>query len=253
MIETFTALLLAHVLTDFAAQPRSMVDAKAARRPAALGLHGAIGLALSAVCLGTFHWALVALALAHVAIDLAKTLLPATFWSFCADQAAHLVTLAAVALLWPELWAGGLWSGGWTALPGGAMHWPALPWLPPVMALVAGGLIAVRAGGFAVGLLMREHAGGAPQDGLPKGGATIGVLERALVFMLVLVGQPGGVGFLIAAKSVLRFSATSSDRSASEYVIIGTLASFGWAMATAWATVALLSHLYPIGIPPGTP
>jgi len=31
-------------------------------------------------------------------------------------------------------------------------------------------------------------------------------------------------------------------------VIIGTLAPFGWAMAAAWATVAMLELLPPIGI-----
>ena len=61
-------------------------------------------------------------------------------------------------------------------------------------------------------------------------------------------------GFLIAAKSILRFdSANRDDRMASEYIIIGTLASFGWAMAVAWATLALLSALPPIGIPAGSP
>ena len=54
-----------------------------------------------------------------------------------------------------------------------------------------------------------------------------------------MIGQPTGVTFLIAAKSVLRFNTVSGDRKASEYVIIGTLASIGWAMLTALAIVSL--------------
>ena len=53
---------------------------------------------------------------------------------------------------------------------------------------------------------------------------------------------------MIAAKSILRFNELArdaSDRRASEYVIIGTLASFAWAIATAWATAAALRALAP--------
>ncbi len=63
--------------------------------------------------------------------------------------------------------------------------------------------------------------------------------------MLVLAGEPDGIGFLIAAKSILRFNelAGDADRHVSEYVIIGTLASFAWAIATGYATVAALHAL----------
>ena len=56
------------------------------------------------------------------------------------------------------------------------------------------------------------------------------------------------MGFLIAAKSVLRFDASKRKQKAAEYVIIGTLASFGWALICAYATLALLDHLPPLGI-----
>ena len=242
------------MLADFVFQSNDMAKGKQSRDPLTLGLHGGIVLVASVVTLGTWHWGLLGLTAVHLAIDFAKSFAPKRLWAFLADQGLHLVTLAAVALWLPGLWAGGLWAtGGWPAGWFADPLWTQPLWAPALMALVAGIILATRAGGFAVGLLMQDHADGAPPDGLPKGGATIGVLERGLVFLLVLAGQPGGVGFLIAAKSVLRFSTTASDRSASEYVIIGTLASFGWALATAWATIALLAHLPPIGIPPVSP
>jgi hypothetical protein len=61
------------------------------------------------------------------------------------------------------------------------------------------------------------------------------------------------VGFLIAAKSILRFGSVKDDRALSEYVIIGTLASFGWALIAAYATLWGLSALPPLGILPTTP
>ncbi len=234
MIETFAALLFAHAMADFVLQSAWMVAHK--RRPLAMLAHiGVVG-ACALAALGTAAPVLLGLMALHLAIDAAKTLSGLRgLGPFLADQAAHLISLGAIAALCPTLWQGGLWS----SLP---------PALPALMALAAGMILAVRAGGFAVGFLMEPWAAASPQ-GLPNGGRMIGALERGLIFLLVLTGQAGGIGFLIAAKSVLRFGAISDDRSVSEYVIIGTLASFGWAIAVAVLTQALMAHLPPLGIP----
>ncbi len=193
----------------------------------------------------TGHWdapALLALAAAHLAVDAIKV------WggrfrsltAFLTDQLAHLATILAIAWYVPELWGG---SGIW----GGDLTWPPLP---PLMAILAGLIAATRAGGFAVGLLMKPpHALRIRSQGLRRGGWTIGLLERGLVFVLILGGLPPlGVGFLVAAKSVLRFGTATRDQRSAEYVIIGTLASFGWAILVAMATLFALSILPPLEI-----
>jgi hypothetical protein len=116
------------------------------------------------------------------------------------------------------------------------------------MAAGAGLVAAVWAGGYAVQALMQGLK--LPDDpasdtSLPQGGRLIGRLERLMILMLVLAGQPEGIGFLIAAKSILRFSelAREGDRRVSEYVIIGTLASFAWGLGAAYATAAALAAL----------
>lgn len=76
---------------------------------------------------------------------------------------------------------------------------------------------------------------------MENGGAMIGKLERALIFLLVFLGQPGGVGFLIAAKSIIRFEEAKKQPLA-EYVLIGTLWSFGLSMAIAACTRYLLAQ-----------
>lgn len=55
-------------------------------------------------------------------------------------------------------------------------------------------------------------------------GRIIGVLERLLALSLVLLGQYGALGLLIAAKALARFRALD-DRDFAEYFLIGTLAS----------------------------
>ena len=239
MIETFACLLMAHALADFVLQTQGMVATK--RRPLTLLLHGAIVLATAQAALGTVAaWELLALAAVHTAIDIAKTFSGRTgLWPFLIDQGAHAASLIALAAYAPDLFARG-WLGG-------------LDWWPAAAALLAGLILATRAGGFAVGFLMSPFEGITLPEGLPRGGWLIGVLERGLIFLLVLVGHPAGIGFLIAAKSVLRFETTSRDQRAGEYVIVGTLASFGWALVVSYGTVALLSALPPLGFPPAAP
>jgi hypothetical protein len=239
MSETFAALLFAHVLADFVLQTDWIATNKHARNAGALVLHGLIVGAAAVLATGSLAWPLAVLVAVHLAIDIAKSLAPKGLAAFLGDQAAHLASLGILAAWQPGIVPGGLWAGE--------------GWLFAAMALAAGAVIATRAGGFAVGLLMRAYPISDLPEGLPDGGRMIGILERGLIFILVLVGQPAGIGFLIAAKSVLRFDTASKDTRAGEYVIIGTLASFAWALVAAYATTALLATLTPIGFPPPKP
>ncbi len=255
MIDTLIALTYAHVLADFVLQNRWMVVNK--RNPVALVAHISVVLIAAIICMGALHPALFALAALHLALDAAKSWSPFKgLVPFVADQALHGVTLYLVALWVPDLWAQGLWGavpttdGGWTA-----SLWPgdgAIPVLPAVFIVLTGFILATRAGGFGIGLYMEPWAASSPA-GLANGGRAIGNLERSLIFLLVFIGLPESIGFLIAAKSVLRFGSVGDDRAVSEYVIIGTLASFGWALAVSFATMQALQYLTPLGIPDLTP
>ncbi|SER02104.1 DUF3307 domain-containing protein [Thalassovita taeanensis] len=234
MIHTFTALLFAHMLADFVLQTDWIIRNKA--RFGVLLLHAALVLLTAQATTGQLASApLLVLAGVHLLIDCIKTYGRFSGLSgFMTDQAAHLVTLAVVAVLVPDLWQTGMWA--------------ALPQLLPLMALLAGLIATITAGQYAIGLLMRPHATRIRNNGLKQGGRLIGMLERGLIFALILLGQPLGVGFLVASKSILRFGTATRDQRTAEYVIIGTLASFGWAILAAYATQWLLSCLPPLEI-----
>lgn len=231
MTETFIALLLGHLLGDFVLQTTRMVANK--RRPLILLGHAAlVGLA-TLVTLGGAPELVLAVTLAHLVIDAVKTrAAPETLTVFLADQGAHLLTLAAAAYLVPGAFAAGLWGDA----PQGVVQ---------AQLVVAGLIAATFAGGPAVGLLMRPYDSPDLPGGLPNGGRMIGLLERLLIVLLVLVGEAAAIGFLIAAKSILRFDMASESRAAGEYVIIGTLASFAWALAAGFATERALTLLPP--------
>ena len=240
MIETFIALLLAHVLADFVFQSDWIANGKQDRDLGALAAHFAFVLGFSWLAVGTLDPMALAvigvLSVTHMLIDLAKSFFKPSLTAFIGDQVAHLATLIAAAHFAPDLWAASLWSG--------------VDWLPGLMGIVAGFLIATRAGEFVMQFLMAQFDLSALPTGLANGGKLIGRLERGIIYVFVMVGEPAGIGFLIAAKSVLRFDTTREDQRASEYVIIGTLASFGWAMAVAWSALAIVSRVAPLGILP---
>lgn len=72
------------------------------------------------------------------------------------------------------------------------------------------------------------------EESLKNAGKYIGILERLFVFTFIVTGHWEAVGFLIAAKSVFRFGdlKESKDRKLTEYILIGTLISFGVAIGT---------------------
>lgn len=108
--------------------------------------------------------------------------------------------------------------------------------------LAAGVLLLTLLGGFLIGLFLKPFQKQLnkkfrpnslrPVEGLKDGGKYIGYLERLLIFILILTGQFAGVGFLITAKSILRFGELkdSENRKQAEYIIIGTFASFLYAI-----------------------
>ncbi len=246
MITTLIALLFAHIMADFLLQTRYMITHK--RNFAILLLHILIVAALSYGALGfTGHWLVLAVAGSHLMIDAAKTYWPGvSLRAFLIDQTLHILIILAAVSQFPDLYSTGIWREyGLLETPAVWLTYVPDGWITalPQFMLLSGGLImATRAGGFAIGLFMQPLTP-KTNDGMPQAGAIIGNLERALAYVFILSGQPQNLGFLIAAKSILRFGATQNDRKTSEYVIIGTLCSFGWVIAVALITAKLWEYI----------
>ncbi|MCF6364610.1 MAG: DUF3307 domain-containing protein [Bacteroidales bacterium] len=68
----------------------------------------------------------------------------------------------------------------------------------------------------------------AEKDELPNAGKLIGITERILTLTLIILGQYAAIGFIMAAKSILRFKEAQTQKA--EYVLIGTMLSFGIAI-----------------------
>lgn len=172
--------------------------------------------------------------------DRAWTPVPAVL--FMADQAAHFVVLivaASVILLGQPMLAA--WRDGVHAIAGHLLpvtHQEA--GLVVIVILLDLAIINIRGGVFLVGTLLapRGFSGGS-EPGPERVGATIGVLERLIVCVLVLTGQAAAIGFVIAAKTLARFRQLD-DRHFAEYYLVGTLASVTLALASSLLAAAAI-------------
>ena len=70
-------------------------------------------------------------------------------------------------------------------------------------------------------------------------GELIGWLERGLMLLFVVMSQYEAIGFLVAAKSILRFNEASSGSEKSEYVLTGTLLSLAIALVLGVLTLRI--------------
>lgn len=79
-------------------------------------------------------------------------------------------------------------------------------------------------------------------SGIEQAGMWIGYLERFLILTFILLNQFAAVGFLLTAKSIFRFGelTKANDLQKTEYVLIGTLASFTIAIAVSITTQFML-------------
>jgi hypothetical protein len=69
-------------------------------------------------------------------------------------------------------------------------------------------------------------------QGIPRAGLMIGMVERAIILTFGLLNQFGAISFVFVAKSMARFKQLEK-RHFAEYYLVGTLLSFFFALAVA--------------------
>lgn len=227
-------LLLAHLLGDFLLQPTKWVNSKEKHKHKCpyLYYHIALHGALAWVIVGekTFGvWALL-IALSHGLIDFIKLHFQKNktkrLW-FLADQLLHLLVLIVVAYCHgqPDLTLYELDKRFWIVVTG------ALLLTKPTSVIIKN----------SISIWTPEEAVN-KDDSLENAGNYIGILERLFVFFFLVTGHFEAIGFLLAAKSIFRFGdlKEAKDRKLTEYVLIGTLLSFGIAMFTGYLAKFIL-------------
>lgn len=231
----FVKLVLAHLIGDFILQPDTWVQEKNLKKhkSSKVYLHVVIhGLATWLLVWDRSFWLpIIIIVVSHFLIDLMKINLQnmrnQTFW-FVLDQCLHLVVIAAIWYIWQDP----------------VLDFNNFPTEPMLIILTA----AIFLTSPTSVIIKTSISQWTPEtfytvtSSLPDAGKFIGFLERLLVLTFILAGHWEAVGFLLAAKSVFRFGnlKESHDRKLTEYVLIGTLLSFGIAIGISILTTVLL-------------
>ncbi|WP_269225195.1 DUF3307 domain-containing protein [Flavobacterium eburneipallidum] len=222
----FAKLLLAHLLGDFLLQPNSWVSDKETKkhRSKYLYIHTLLHGILAWLFVGeiAFGWFALALALAHGFIDFLKLKFQKKKtkrnW-FIADQMLHLITIVLITSLYKNLYIDFTFFNNkfWILITG-------ILFLTKPTSIIIKNIISI----------WTPESNNKNDNSLENAGNYIGILERLFIFCFILTGHFEAIGFLLAAKSIFRFgdSKEAKDRKLTEYVLIGTLLSFGMALLT---------------------
>lgn len=233
----FIKILLAHLVGDFLLQPGRWVAHKSLHkiRSKYLYFHILIHIVLLVLVLGfqfTYWAGILIIITSHFIIDVLKIYLQTERNRrsiFFADQLLHILILVIVtAIYFPFAFSD-------------------IPFAPNPLFLTATSLILVTVVAAVVMQVIisrwdsEEEQREIKSKGLEKAGYYIGILERLFVFGFIVLQHWEGVGFLLAAKSIFRFGDLSKakDRKLTEYVLIGTLLSFGFAIVIALGFLAV--------------
>ena len=221
----FVKLLLAHLLGDFLLQPTSWVLDKENRKHKSIYLyiHTLLHFILAWILVGgtDFIWFAVVLAVTHGGIDFLKLHFQKNKternW-FVIDQLLHLIVFLGLTLFYNNE------SINFTAFDN--QFWI---FATGILLLTKPTSILIK---NIISIWTPENK--TSDDSLSNAGNYIGILERLFVFYFVVSANFEAIGFLLAAKSIFRFGdlKEAKDRKLTEYVLIGTLLSFGIALLT---------------------
>ena len=222
MIRFILLQVLAHTISDFYLQTGKSCSDKEKNgfMSPKLYIHALITFVCAWLLSFSFNfwWMALIIAATHLLVDAMKCYASKCKYIFFIDQLLHLIVIVAVCCLWncdlPDCVSG--------------MD-------EKYIALLSGVLICAKPSNIMIKEIFKaaniKVNNGSDDDNtgdLPNAGKLIGIIERLLSLAFVLLGQYEAVGFIIAAKSILRFA--EGDKAKSEYVLIGTLLSFSIAV-----------------------
>lgn len=229
-------LIIAHFIGDFLLQPKSWVEDKENRKAKSVKLYLHIlihGLLVLLILWDLNYWLLaLLLMLSHGIIDILKLYAQKegnkSKW-FLIDQVIHIISILGLWVLFvkPEIN-----FASWYENINFWVYSVALLFITIVSGI---GMREIMSN-WSKALNDEED------ESLKNAGKYIGILERLFVFIFVVTGNWEAIGFLLAAKSVFRFGdlKESKDRKLTEYILIGTLLSFGIAIATGMVVLKLI-------------
>ena len=217
----FVGLLLAHFIGDYLLQSGPLCKQKREKKARSWFQY------VHALCIALLSWAAIwdvrqwfvalAIGLTHLLVDIGKSYVKEeNVWTFVLDQVLHLLVMALAA---------------WICV--NRLGWSVPVWLTPSVlraeVIAVAGIICWRPANFLIRSVLQINQVSIPSDpNTFHAGQLIGILERWLILVFILIGHYEVIGFLVAAKSIIRFG--DHDRDKTEYFLAGTLLSIAIAV-----------------------
>lgn len=220
----FTKLLLAHLIGDFILQPSNWVTDKEKKKEKSvyLYLHIALHLILMLLFVVEADFIIygILLAVSHGIIDFIKLKFQKKktkrIW-FSIDQLLHLLMIFVIVLFYnnTSIDFQNIDNRIWIFITGFVL-------LTKPTSIIIKNIISI----------WTPESKNKEDNSLQNAGNYIGILERLFAFCFIITNHFEAIGFLLAAKSIFRFGdlKEAKDRKLTEYVLIGTLLSFGIAI-----------------------
>lgn len=230
-------LLFAHILSDFVLQTNKVCKNKKEKGYTKYGfltLHSCIHAAMAYLFATEWNnWIIpVSIFISHFVMDYIKsTYLEEKMKTFLIDQAIHI---GVIFTLWIILYNNNfILLERLINLLNNNSFWCI------IMAYL---LVLKPTSVFLTLFIKRWTPNDSDSEGLPDAGKWIGYFERTLILTFIFTKNLEGVGFMLAAKSIFRFGELNKAKEIriTEYVLIGTLASFTVAITIGFMILQLL-------------
>ncbi len=226
-----TKLVLAHLITDFLLQPTKWIESRNNMhfRSVHLYLHGGLTAAVALLFIGIHYWIIsIIILVTHTIIDGWKSYRGDAITYFLIDQALHFfVIIACWYVAFPDTIH---LSAAWHRINQQSV------WITATAFVFVTNPV-----GILIGQLTKGWRAQIPNsDSLGNAGKWIGIIERIVILALVLNHQYASVGLLMTAKGLLRFNEPNRLEVKTEYLLIGTLMSFGMAALTGMILLELI-------------
>lgn len=232
-------LLFAHILSDFVFQCDKICDGKQGRTKKKYAyqlLHSSIHALMAYLFVADWSNRIIPLVIfiSHFLIDYMKVeYMKKDATSFIIDQLIHITVIV---VLWLSLFN----HDETSCQEFLKTRWDSLN----IWAVVTAYLLILKPTSIFLILFIKKWTPSATTEkSLPNAGKWIGYFERILILTFILTGNAEGIGFLLAAKSIFRFGELSKAQEikTTEYVLIGTFASFTIAILIGFAVLQIIN------------
>lgn len=242
-IKIIIPLITAHFLGDFILQTDS--DVKQKQKLKTFTKHIILITSFSYLLLGNFENYLIPIFifLTHSIIDFIKIKVRKdNIWTFLIDQFVHIAVLIIIVInvnIFVDMNSQFFWENNF-----GENYYI-------ILMIIVSLILITKFSGILIEYLIKplqvkifredEHR----SSNIPQTGKIIGYLERFIILISVGMNVPAIIGFLITAKSILRYAEIKSenDKLFIEYILIGTLFSFALGISFSFLTLKAIGAI----------